>query len=53
MTTQQLTWPFLIALAELWLEETTTHGNQLEQKIWLISLVHSSVGIMAKGNNMP
>jgi hypothetical protein len=32
--TQPLAW---IALAELrWLEETATHGNQLERKIWLI-----------------
>jgi hypothetical protein len=34
--TQSLTWPFLIALEELRrLEETATHGNQLERKIWL------------------
>jgi hypothetical protein len=31
--TQLLTWLFLIALAEL---EDTTHGNQLEQKMWFI-----------------
>jgi hypothetical protein len=36
-TTQPLTWPFLTALAELrQFEETATHGNQLEQKMWLI-----------------
>jgi hypothetical protein len=31
---QPLTWPFLIALVEQlwWLEETATHGNQLERK---------------------
>jgi hypothetical protein len=55
--TQPLTWPFLTidtihvltALAELRrLEETATHGNQLERKIWLI-LVHFSVVTMAMG----
>jgi hypothetical protein len=52
-TTQPLTWPFLIALVELRrLGETATHGNQLEQKIWLkIFLAHSSVVTMATGNN--
>jgi hypothetical protein len=34
--TQLLTWPFLTALEELRrLEDTATHGNQLERKIWL------------------
>jgi hypothetical protein len=38
--TQPLTWPFLIALAELrWLKETATHGNQLEWKHFLCILI--------------
>jgi hypothetical protein len=42
--TQPLTWPFLIALAELWwLEETATHGNQLE---WIFLCIVT----MAMGN---
>jgi hypothetical protein len=53
LTTQPLTWPFLIALAELrWFEETATHDNQLERKIWLIFFVHSSIVTMAMGNNL-
>jgi hypothetical protein len=49
--TQPLTWPFLIALVELWwLEETAIHGNQLEQKIWLIFFTHSSIVTMATDN---
>jgi hypothetical protein len=35
--TQSLIWQFLITLEVLWwLEETATHGNQLERKIWLM-----------------
>jgi hypothetical protein len=46
--TQPLTWPFLIALVELWwLEETAIHGNQLEQKIFF---THSSAVTMATDN---
>jgi hypothetical protein len=36
---QPLTWPFLAALVELRrLEETATHGSQLERKIWFMLL---------------
>jgi hypothetical protein len=50
LATQPLTWPFLTALADpRRLEETTTCGNQLERRIWLI-FAHSSIVTMAMGN---
>jgi hypothetical protein len=54
-TTQPLTWPFLTALAELRrLEETATHGNQVERKIIMAHvLAHSSIVTMATGNKEP
>jgi hypothetical protein len=46
--TQPLAWPFLTALAELrQLEETATHGNQLDRRIWLIFFAHSSIVTIA------
>jgi hypothetical protein len=39
-----------MTLAELrWLEETPTHGNQVEWRIWLI---FSCILVMATGNNI-
>jgi hypothetical protein len=46
--TQPLTWPFLIALAELrWLEET---DNQMERENMVHIFEHSSAVTIATGN---